>query len=91
MPSPDRRSMLKSLALAGAAALIPGSAVAAQAPNLHFKVIKTAKGQFRWTLNSANNQPVATSGESYKNKASCLHGIELVQTGAAQAVIRDLT
>lgn len=36
-------------------------------------------GQWRWTLVASNNRRIADSGEGYRNKADCLHGINLVQ------------
>ncbi|MET1067388.1 DUF1508 domain-containing protein [Pseudomonas prosekii] len=37
----------------------------------------TGKGQWRWRLRAGNNETVA-SGESYVNKADCLHVIKLI-------------
>lgn len=38
----------------------------------------TGKGQWRWRLRAGNHETVA-SGESYVNKADCLHVIELIK------------
>jgi uncharacterized protein len=35
--------------------------------------------QWYWTLLARNNRKIATSGESYRNKADCLHSIDLVK------------
>jgi uncharacterized protein len=35
-------------------------------------------GQWRWRLRSLNYKTIANSGESYHNKADCLHAINLV-------------
>jgi uncharacterized protein YegP (UPF0339 family) len=55
-----------------------------------FEVYKDKAGEFRWRLQAANNEVVAT-GEGYKSKASCLHGIDVVRKIAATAPINDLT
>jgi uncharacterized protein YegP (UPF0339 family) len=46
----------------------------------------TKDGQWRWRL-VANNNEIIAHGESYKNKADCLHAIELIRKGAAQAEV----
>jgi uncharacterized protein YegP (UPF0339 family) len=56
-----------------------------------FEVYKDASGQFRWRLKAANNKVVADSGESYVSKDKCLHGIEVVKSEAATAVVKDET
>lgn len=43
-------------------------------------------GQWRWRL-VANNNEIIAHGESYKNKADCLHAIDLIRKGAAQAEV----
>jgi uncharacterized protein YegP (UPF0339 family) len=83
--------VLKRLALAAVAGLLPSRPAAAQTPNLYFRVTKSSAGQYRWVLRSGNNQTIATSGESYRTKAACLRGIELVRTGAASAELKDTT
>ncbi len=42
-------------------------------------VFRDTAGQWRWRLRAANNQIIAVSGEGYKAKADCLHGISLVK------------
>lgn len=45
--------------------------------------------QWRWTLYAANNRKIANGGESYWNKADCLHAISLVRgSGSAPTVER---
>jgi uncharacterized protein YegP (UPF0339 family) len=46
---------------------------------MKYKVYKDAKGEGRWRLVAANGNSIANSGEGYKSKADCLHGIELVK------------
>ena len=45
--------------------------------------------QWRWRLVSNNNKIIATSSESYYNKADCLHGIYLVQGANLDTPIQD--
>jgi uncharacterized protein YegP (UPF0339 family) len=33
--------------------------------------------EWRWRFRAANGEPIADSGEGYKTKSSCEHGIEL--------------
>lgn len=43
--------------------------------------------RWRWHLKAGNNEIIA-HGEGYRNRADCLHAIELVQ-GAAIAVVEE--
>jgi uncharacterized protein YegP (UPF0339 family) len=55
--------------------------------SMYFQIFKdaSAANQWRWRLKAANHQIIATSGESYWNKADCLHAVGLVkQSGNAQ-------
>jgi len=54
-----------------------------------FQIFKDGKGEYRWRLRAGNNEIIATSGEGYKAKASCEHGIELVKRDAAGAPVQD--
>lgn len=36
------------------------------------------RGEWRWRLRSSNGRTVADSGEGYKSKEDCLHGLTLV-------------
>ena len=56
-----------------------------------FQVFKDAKGEFRWRLRAGNNEIIATSGEGYKAKADCQHGIELVKRDAPAAPVDEIT
>jgi uncharacterized protein YegP (UPF0339 family) len=56
---------------------------------LTFEVYKDASEGFRWRLRAGNNQIIATSGAGYKNKADCMHGIDVIKTGAAKAQVKD--
>lgn len=72
-----------------AGVLAPERAIAAE--GLTFEVYQDAKKEFRWRLKSANGQVIATSGQGYKAKADCRHGIDLVRDGASKAQVEDLT
>ena len=48
-------------------------------------------GQFHWTLKAENKKTIAWSGESYKTKAKCLHGLALVVNGVRTAAVVDET
>jgi uncharacterized protein YegP (UPF0339 family) len=56
---------------------------------LTFEVFKDAKGEYRWRLKASNSKIIADSGEGYKAKADCLHGIDLIKEGAAKATTDD--
>ena len=56
---------------------------------LTFEMFKDAKGEYRWRLKSANGKSIADSGEGYKAKADCLHGIDLIKEGAAKAKVDE--
>jgi len=60
---------------AGACAAL-GEALGAAA----FHVYKDNAGEWRWNLKAANGRIIADSGEGYKDRADCLHGIELVKS-----------
>jgi uncharacterized protein len=51
-------------------------------------VYKDRLGEYRWQLVAANNKIIADSGEGYRNKADCLHGISLVK-GSQHAPVHD--
>jgi uncharacterized protein YegP (UPF0339 family) len=57
---------------------------------MYFTLYKDIYGQFRWNLKSGNNEIIA-HGESYINKNSALHAIELVKSTNLYTAIRDLT
>ncbi len=53
-----------------------------------FQIFKDARGEFRWRLRAGgNNEIIATSGEGYKARSDCEHGIELVKRDAASAPV----
>ncbi|EXF93988.1 hypothetical protein HK44_010190 [Pseudomonas fluorescens HK44] len=49
----------------------------------------TGKGQWRWRLRAANHETVA-SGESYINKADCLHVIGLIKSVHNETSVKEI-
>ncbi len=49
----------------------------------------TGKGQWRWRLRAANHETVA-SGESYVNKADCLHVIGLIKGVHDETPVKEI-
>ena len=54
-----------------------------------FEVYKDKAGEYRWRLRAMNKQILATSGEGYKEKRSCLAAIESVKRAAVEAPVVD--
>lgn len=52
-----------------------------------FQIFKDTRGEFRWRLRAGNNEIIATSGEGYKAKVDCEHGIELVKRDGPSAIV----
>jgi len=50
---------------------------------------QTGKGQWRWRLRAGNNETIA-SGESYVNKADCVHAINLIKGTQDQTPIKEI-
>lgn len=44
-----------------------------------FRTYKDAAGEWRWRLLAGNDRIIAESGEGYRDRQDCLHGIELVK------------
>jgi len=57
---------------------------------MRFEIFRDEQKQYRWRLKAGNNKIIASSAEAYHNKADCQHGIELVQTKAAEAKIEEI-
>jgi uncharacterized protein len=55
-----------------------------------FEVYRDKGGDWRWRLRTTNSQVIATSGAGYKEKRSCLDGIESVKKNAPTAPIEEL-
>lgn len=46
---------------------------------MRFEIDRNSAGQYIWRLVASNGRIIATAGESYVNKADCIHGINLVK------------
>jgi uncharacterized protein YegP (UPF0339 family) len=46
---------------------------------------------YRWRLRADNGRIIADSGEGYRNKTDCQHGIELVRGMSATTQVIDST
>ena len=57
---------------------------------LTFEVYKDKADEYRWRLKAANGRIIGTSGQGYEAKADCMHGIDLIQMGAAKAKVIEL-
>jgi len=51
----------------------------ASRPYPSFLIYKDAAKEYRWRYQASNTKVIADSGEGYKNKADCQHGIDLVK------------
>jgi uncharacterized protein YegP (UPF0339 family) len=56
---------------------------------IRFQVYRNDKGEYRWRVFADNNRIIATSGEGYRNRKDCVHGIQLLKNEAAIAQIED--
>ena len=54
-----------------------------------FQIYKDNRNEYRWRLRAGNHEIIATSGEGYKAKANCQHGIDLIKRDAADAPVKD--
>jgi uncharacterized protein YegP (UPF0339 family) len=52
-----------------------------------FEIYRDAKSEYRWRLKASNGQTIATSGEGYSSRQSCLNGIESVKSNAPDAEV----
>ena len=100
MPRPARHVVATTiLALIGCcpvAAVVllppaPAHAADERKPRATFEVYRDRAGEYRWRLRATNKQILATSGESYKDKKSCLAAIESVKRAAADAPVAEPT
>jgi uncharacterized protein YegP (UPF0339 family) len=72
---------------AGAPAAVLASGLRAGAT---FEIYQDNRKEYRWRLKAANGQVIATSGQGYKSKADCRHGIEIIQREAATAKVEEV-
>jgi uncharacterized protein YegP (UPF0339 family) len=52
-----------------------------------FEVYQDKKGEWRWKFRASNSKIIADSGEGYKDKKDCLHGIDLFKKESGDADI----
>lgn len=52
-----------------------------------FQIYVDKAGEHRWRFVADNGEPIADSGEGYKNKSDCEHAIQLVKTLASEAPV----
>ena len=57
---------------------------------MYFEVYLDNAKEWRWRLRAANHEPIADSGEGYKEKRSCYHGIDLVKQTNNDTPIKEL-
>ena len=57
---------------------------------MRFEIYRTHDGEWRWRLRAANGNVVADSGEGYRRREDCEHGIDLVK-GASVAPTVDMS
>ena len=62
-----------------------------EAAGATFEIYQDARKEYRWRLKAANGQVIATSGQGYKAKTDCRHGIDLIQKEAASARVEEET
>lgn len=55
----------------------------------HFERYKSGD-EWYWRLRAANGEPIADSGEGYKEKSDCTHGIHLVMDTNRSTPIEDV-
>jgi uncharacterized protein YegP (UPF0339 family) len=56
---------------------------------MKFHIYKDYKGEWRWRLKAANGRVLADSGESYRTKAACREGVDLVKGATGSPVVED--
>ena len=54
---------------------------------MKFQYYQDARGEWRWRLVAANGEPIANSGEGYKNREDCVFAIELDKRSGSAPVI----
>ncbi|MEA2734975.1 MAG: uncharacterized protein QOE14_1426 [Humisphaera sp.] len=92
-----KRVVVLCVILAAALIELPAvrPAAAAAAPDgekkaASFEVYKDKAGEFRWRLRMQNTKVIASSGEGYSSKESCLKAIESVKRVAADAPVKEI-
>jgi uncharacterized protein YegP (UPF0339 family) len=69
----------------GTGLVAPGRLLARQGGGkLKFEIYQDNAKEYRWRLKAANGAILATSGQGYKAKADCKHGVERIQQDAGK-------
>jgi uncharacterized protein YegP (UPF0339 family) len=55
-----------------------------------FEVYKDKAGDFRWRLRTTNTQVIASSGQMFSSKQTCMESIESVKKNAATAEVKEV-
>ena len=50
---------------------------------------KDSSGEWRWSLQAANGEKIADSGEGYQNEADCDKAIALVKSSSSSPVVKQ--
>src|SRR4051812_17547059 len=56
-----------------------------------FEVYKDKGGDYRWRLRTQNTKVIASGGQSFSSKQSCVDSIESVKRHAADAPIKEVS
>jgi uncharacterized protein len=82
-----RRGFIRTAAMVSAALgtglVAPARLLGRQGGNLKFEIYEDNAKEYRWRLKAANGKILGTSGQGYKAKADCKHGVERIQKDAA--------
>ena len=57
--------------------------------NPRYRIRQDTSLQWRWTYYAANGEAIAVSSESYKNRADCERGIQIMKESANSPVTTD--
>jgi uncharacterized protein YegP (UPF0339 family) len=57
---------------------------------MRFEIYKDHKAEWRWRLRHQNGNVIADSGEGYRHREDCEHGISLVK-GSTTAPVVDMS
>src|SRR5262249_7027394 len=78
------------LGTAGPGPSARGRSLARQASGgkLKFEIYQDAGKEYRWRLKAANGAILATSGQGYKAKADCKHGVERIKEDVASGKLK---
>lgn len=90
MSTMPRRAWLWLAGSVAGVLVVPAAfAAAGRAAGATFEIYQDARKEYRWRLKAGNGQVIATSGQGYKAKADCRHGIDVIQKEAATARVEE--